>query len=68
MSIQADGEGKYSLTVSKGKYRVIKRGPKASNDFSKVYDFLSPLQKRIVDVSGKENPIIFNIEILLPTD
>ena len=66
VSVKSDSEGNYSLTISKGKYRVISHGPKVTN--GEYYDLLSPTQKRIIDASIEKDVVNFDVEIVLPSD
>lgn len=66
VSVKSDSEGNYSLTISKGKYRIVSQGPKVTN--GEYYDLLSLTQKRIIDVSSKRDVVNFDVEIVLPPD
>ncbi|HLM00368.1 MAG TPA: hypothetical protein VK400_04875 [Pyrinomonadaceae bacterium] len=66
ISVKSDSEGKYLITVSKGKYRLIARGPKVTN--GEYYDLLSPAQRRVIDASGRKAVVNFDIKITLPAD
>jgi hypothetical protein len=63
-SVQSDSDGNYSMTVAKGRYRVIARGPKETN--GENYDLLSPSQKRTVEATSGATMFSFDVEILLP--
>jgi len=64
--VQSDSEGNYSVTVSKGKYRVISRAPATTN--GENYDWIASSQRRFVDASASNRLILFDIDIVLPLD
>jgi hypothetical protein len=63
-SVISGSEGKDSVSLSKGKYRIIFRTLKVAN--GENYDWLSPAQLRFIDVSGKKSEINFDIRFLMP--
>ena len=66
ISVEADSEGNYSVTVSKGKYRLIYRSQRIPN--GPTYDYLAPMQQRIIDASATQSLVRFDIDISLPID
>jgi hypothetical protein len=60
----SDDTGRYTLTVARGKYRVIAR--EARGGFEESHDLLSAKQARIIVVSKNANRIDFDISITLP--
>jgi len=66
VGVITDNDGNYSVTVGRGKYRVINRegfgGGKPS------FDRFSPKQQRIVDASKGKRQIQLNLEIVLPSE
>ncbi len=66
VSVRSDSDGNYSLTLSKGRYRLVTGGPKVTN--GPYFDLVSPKQRRIVDVSKSKTVVVFDIEIRLPPE
>jgi hypothetical protein len=64
ISVRTDSEGSYSLTVSKGNYRIVALAPKVTN--GEFYDLLSPSQRRTVDATSEKTVVDFDIEVVLP--
>ena len=66
LSVASDSDGNYSVTVAKGKYRIISRGPAVTN--GENFDWISAKQQRIVDASTRDQLILFDIDIVIPPD
>ena len=66
ISVESDSEGNYSVTLSKGKYRLIYRSQRIPN--GPTYDYLAPTQPRLIDASGIQSLVQFDVDISLPTN
>ena len=63
VATHADAEGNYSITVGRGRYKIINYNPSPP-----TYDRLAPEQPRYVAVANGIKDTVFNIKVVLPKD